>query len=231
MRTLTALCLARIALTDSFVSRHATRRCALRAAPEAGEELEALWRAHSTPLVRVGKGGVKQSHRNSLLELLDVHGNVCVKINGARDADAVAAAAEALAGEGAVVLLTKSNSVLYGKPGGSLASSVPGTKTLKIEESRIGLLIGKGGETVRGLIADFGLADVKVGDDSAVTITGTDRDRMDACAARIEELTAGDAQPLFIEVDGRKQRATPPKRVKPKPTPTEAPDAEEEGDE
>jgi len=65
---------------------------------------------------QVGSGGVKPSHKNSLLELLGAHGHVCVKINGARDADAVAKAAGELAGDGAVILLTKSNSVLYGKP-------------------------------------------------------------------------------------------------------------------
>ena len=86
------------------------------AADAAAEALETLWRAHSKPLLRVGAAGVKDTHRNSLRELLAAHGHVCVKINGARDADAVAKAASELAGDGAVILLTKSNSVLYGKP-------------------------------------------------------------------------------------------------------------------
>ena len=63
----------------------------------------------------MGSAGVKESHKNSLLELLKAHGHVCVKINGARDAEAVAKAAGELAGEGAEILLTKSNSVLYGR--------------------------------------------------------------------------------------------------------------------
>jgi len=161
-----------------------------QAAPE-GVDLEALWRAHSKPLLRIGSNGVKPSHRNSLQDLLDAHGHVCVKINGAKNADAVSAAADALAGDGAVVLLTKSNSVLYGKPGRDL-SSVRKTKTLQVDPDKIGSIIGKGGETVRGLIADYGLANIDVGDEGAVMITGTDLERMDACAAKIAELTETD---------------------------------------
>ena len=59
----------------------------------------ALARA-SKPLLRVGANGVKESHRNSLVELLEAHPYVCVKVNGAKDAAAVAAAADALAGDG-----------------------------------------------------------------------------------------------------------------------------------
>mmetsp|Transcript_28752 Transcript_28752/g.97952 ORF Transcript_28752/g.97952 Transcript_28752/m.97952 type:complete len:133 (-) Transcript_28752:36-434(-) len=112
--------LALLASSAAF-SGPAAVRCqqqprALRLRSAAADDLETLWRAHSKPLLRVGSGGVKPSHKNSLLELLGAHGHVCVKINGARDADAVAKAAGELAGDGAVILLTKSNSVLYGKP-------------------------------------------------------------------------------------------------------------------
>ena len=37
-----------------------------------------------------------------------------------------------------------------------LSDSVPKTKTLQVEPSKIGKIIGKGGETIRGLIADDG---------------------------------------------------------------------------
>ena len=182
MHQLAALCIATTTL--AFVPPHVHKPShRLRAAPD---DLEELWRAHSKPLLRVGANGVKDSHRNSLVELLEAHPYVCVKVNGAKDEAAVAAARDALAGDGAVALLTKSNSVLYGKPGRS--SSAQKTKTLQVDPAAIGKIIGKGGETVRGLIADFDLANVDVDDDGCVTITGGDEARVDACAARIAEL-------------------------------------------
>ena len=36
----------------------------------------------------------------------------------------------------------------------ALSDSVPKTKTLQVEPAKIGKIIGKGGETIRGLIAD-----------------------------------------------------------------------------
>ena len=38
----------------------------------------------------------------------------------------------------------------------ALSDSVPKTKTLQVEPAKIGKIIGKGGETIRGLIADDG---------------------------------------------------------------------------
>ena len=182
MHQLAALCIATTTL--AFVPPQGYKPShRMRAAPD---DLEELWRAHSKPLLRVGANGVKESHRNSLVELLEAHPYVCVKVNGAKDAAAVAAAADALAGDGAVALLTKSNSVLYGKPGRS--SSAQKTKTLQVDPADIGKIIGKGGETVRGLVADFGLANVIADDEGVVTITGGDEAQVDACAARIAEL-------------------------------------------
>ena len=183
MHQLAALCIA-LPATLALVPPHSHKPShRMRAAPD---DLEELWRVHSKPLLRVGASGVKQSHRNSLVELLEAHPYVCVKVNGAKDAATVAAAADALAGDGAVALLTKSNSVLYGKPGRS--SSAQKTKMLQVDPADIGKIIGKGGETVRGLVADFDLAKVDVDDEGVVTITGGDEARVDACAARIAEL-------------------------------------------
>ena len=112
MHQLAAVCIATTTL--AFVPPQGYKPShRLRAAAPEGADLEELWRAHSKPLLRVGANGVKESHRNSLVELLEAHPYVCVKVNGAKDAAAVAAAADALAGDGAVALLTKSNSVLY----------------------------------------------------------------------------------------------------------------------
>ena len=61
-----------------------------------------------------------------------------------------------------------------------------------MDPAAIGKIIGKGGETVRGLVADFGLANIDVDDDGCVTITGGDAAQVDACAARIGELVDAD---------------------------------------
>merc|ERR1719263_751233 len=80
--------------------------------------------------------------------------------------------------------------VFYGKPGRS--SSAQKTKMLQVDPADIGKIIGKGGETVRGLVADYSLAKVDVDDEGVVTITGGDEARVDACAARIAELVDAD---------------------------------------
>ena len=59
---------------------------------------------------------------------------------------------------------------------------------VQVDPADIGKIIGKGGETVRGLVADFGLANVIADDEGVVTITGGDEAQVDACAARIAEL-------------------------------------------
>ena len=63
---------------------------------------------------------------------------------------------------------------------------------LQLDPADIGKIIGKGGETVRGLVADYSLANVDVDDDGCVTITGGDEAQVDACAARIAELVDAD---------------------------------------
>jgi len=45
------------------------------------QQIEKVWRHIKKPLLRIGKSGVNVSHVNSLLELLDAHGAVKVKIN------------------------------------------------------------------------------------------------------------------------------------------------------
>ncbi|CAH0371990.1 unnamed protein product [Pelagomonas calceolata] len=84
----------------------------------------------------------------------------------------------------------------------ALSDSVPKTKTLQVEPAKIGKIIGKGGETIRGLIADYCLANVDVDDEGAVMISGNDPEQMEACAAKIVELTSE-----ATGGGGRKQRA------------------------
>ena len=111
-----------LAAACAFAPPHCARPRIARRAAEGDEpddeprpsydDEETLWRAHSKPLLRVGKAGVAPSHVRSLTELLGAHGHVCVKINGVDEAG-VAAASAALCEEGAVVVMTKSNSVLF----------------------------------------------------------------------------------------------------------------------
>ena len=71
----------------------------------------------SLPPSQVGAKGVKDSHRNSLRELLVAHGHVVVKVNGARDPSEIEAAARELCGDDAVALRTKGASVLFAPRG------------------------------------------------------------------------------------------------------------------
>ena len=159
----------------------------MRAAPE-GADLEELWRAHSKPLLRGRRERRERIAPQLISRTTGGAPHVCVKVNGAKDAAAVAAAADALAGDGAVALLTKSNSVLYGKPGRS--SSAQKTKTLQVDPADIGKIIGKGGETVRGLVATLASRRSTWMTRASVTITGGDEAQVDACAARIAVSTS-----------------------------------------
>ena len=95
-------------------------------------------------------------------------------------------------------------------PGKALRARIP------VDPAKIGMVIGKGGETIRGLIEEFGLKNANVDDAGAVLITGSDRDRMDACAAKIAEMTA-DRPP---RVSGARRRAAP--KAGPAPSPPKA---------
>ncbi|KAJ1457165.1 hypothetical protein M885DRAFT_515860 [Pelagophyceae sp. CCMP2097] len=78
----------------------------------ASAEKEALWRAHSKPLLRIGANGVQDSHRRSLEELLEAHSYVCVKIT-AFDESSTLVVALKLAGSVADVVQVKGRSVLF----------------------------------------------------------------------------------------------------------------------
>jgi len=64
-----------------------------------------------------------------------------------------------------------------------------------VDPAKIGKIIGRGGETIRGLIEEFGLKNANVDEAGFVLVTCSDRDQMDACAARIKELTSEDQRP------------------------------------
>ena len=71
-----------------------------------------------------------------------------------KDAAAAAAAADALAGDGAGRRRRRATRCSTASRWGS--SSAQKTKMVQVDPADIGKIIGKGGETVRGLIADYG---------------------------------------------------------------------------
>lgn len=74
------------------------------------------------------------------------------------------------------------------EPKKELSEHAPKIKVIKIDPSKIGELIGPGGKTIKGLIADTG-ADIDVEDDGSVFVSATDKDAMESAISRIEAIT------------------------------------------
>ncbi len=68
---------------------------------------------------------------------------------------------------------------------GTLSQYAPKVKTLKIEPTEIGMLIGPGGKNINGIIASTG-AQVDVEDDGTVMVSGTDEAAIDKAIEIIE---------------------------------------------
>ena len=74
------------------------------------------------------------------------------------------------------------------EPRDDIPASAPKILATKIKEDQIGLVIGKGGETINGIKEDSGAEDISIEDDGTVYITGKDGSA-DRALAMIEELT------------------------------------------
>lgn len=74
------------------------------------------------------------------------------------------------------------------KPRAKVSTHAPKVKVIKVDQSKIGEIIGSGGKTIRKIIAETG-AQVEVEDDGSVNITGLTEEEVDAAVARIEGLT------------------------------------------
>ena len=74
------------------------------------------------------------------------------------------------------------------KPRPELSKWAPRIATVQIDPEKIGLLIGKGGETIRGLSEEF-QAQIDVNDDGQVLIYAQNGELGDALAARIRSMT------------------------------------------
>jgi polyribonucleotide nucleotidyltransferase len=74
------------------------------------------------------------------------------------------------------------------QPREELAGHAPRITSVKIEPEQIGLVIGKGGETVRGLEADYDVQ-VDIEEDGTILIYATEGDKADAAISAIRALT------------------------------------------
>ena len=69
-----------------------------------------------------------------------------------------------------------------------LASNAPRISTVKIDQEKIGMVIGKGGETIRGLEADYEVQ-IDIEEDGTILIYATDGEKAAAAIAAVESIT------------------------------------------
>ncbi len=74
-------------------------------------------------------------------------------------------------------------------PRPELSKYAPRLKTMQIPVEAIGTVIGKGGETIRSIIAETG-TEIDIADDGTVTIASTNGDGAERAMARIKQLTS-----------------------------------------
>src|SRR5436190_3869384 len=69
-----------------------------------------------------------------------------------------------------------------------LPSHAPRISTVKIDPEKIGMVIGKGGETIRGLEADYEVQ-IDIEEDGTILIYATEGDKANAAIAAVESIT------------------------------------------
>jgi polyribonucleotide nucleotidyltransferase len=69
-----------------------------------------------------------------------------------------------------------------------MSEHAPRIETIKIDPEKIGAVIGKGGETIRGMQEEFE-AEIDIDDDGSVRVYAPTGAQVDACIARIESMT------------------------------------------
>ncbi len=73
-------------------------------------------------------------------------------------------------------------------PREELSPWAPRITAIKIDPDKIGMVIGKGGETIRGLEADFEV-EISIEDDGTVSVYGVQGEKADQCVERIRGMT------------------------------------------
>jgi len=73
-------------------------------------------------------------------------------------------------------------------PRQELSAWAPRITAIKIDPDKIGMVIGKGGETIRALEADFEV-EISIEDDGTVSVYGVQGEKADQCVERIRSMT------------------------------------------
>jgi polyribonucleotide nucleotidyltransferase len=73
-------------------------------------------------------------------------------------------------------------------PRQELSAWAPRITAIKIDPDRIGMVIGKGGETIRGLEAEYEV-EISIDDDGTVSVYGVEGQKADACVEAIRAMT------------------------------------------
>jgi polyribonucleotide nucleotidyltransferase len=89
--------------------------------------------------------------------------------------------------KGRVFILGKMAEAIDG-PREKLSKYAPAIETIKIDPEKIGAVIGKGGETIRGMQEEFE-AEIDIEDDGTVRVYAPTGDLVEATIARIESMT------------------------------------------
>ncbi len=74
------------------------------------------------------------------------------------------------------------------EPREELSAWAPRITAIKIDPDKIGMVIGKGGETIRALEADFEV-EISIEDDGTVSVYGVQGEKADQCVERIRSMT------------------------------------------
>jgi len=93
----------------------------------------------------------------------------------------------AQASEARASILEKMLEVLP-EPRGEMPSHAPRISTVKIDQEKIGMVIGKGGETIRALEADFEVQ-IDIEEDGTILIYATEGEKAEAAISAIQALT------------------------------------------
>ena len=111
----------------------------------------------------------------------------------------VMAAALRQAREGRLHILDAMDAV-QPSPAASMHPSVPRMVFVQIPQEAIGKIIGPGGKTINGLIADNGLENIHISEEGLVTISADADDKCEAAIAAIQKLAGG------VDGGGEQQR-------------------------